>query len=228
VRRLEQRPRVLDAASAVGYYGVPEAGTRYDEGTPPQRGVFQSDLCVAAEHEARRLEGLGLRVVRLRFGVVLGTEDGAYPMQALAARLGVGAVLGSGCQPVPWVHLEDAVGMVRWALADPAVQGAVNAVAPEHCDQAGFARALAASFGRRVWLRLPAAPLRAAAGEMSTLLLDGQAVWPRRALAGGYRFRYATLRQALLALAAPSSGRSAPVRGKPASPPAGTDARSSR
>ncbi|ATU67205.1 TIGR01777 family oxidoreductase [Piscinibacter gummiphilus] len=209
VRRLEQRPRVLVAASAVGYYGVPEAGTRCDEGTPPQPGVFQSDLCAAAEHEARRLEGLGLRVVRLRFGVVLGTEDGAYPMQALAARLGFGAVLGNGRQPVPWVHLEDAVGLVRWAMADPAVQGAVNAVAPEHCDQAGFSRALAASFGRRVWLRMPGAPLRAVAGEMATLLLDGQAVWPRRALAGGYRFRYATLRQALPALAAASSGRPA-------------------
>jgi uncharacterized protein (TIGR01777 family) len=223
VRRLEQRPRVLVAASAVGYYGVPEAGTRCDEGTPPQPGVFQSALCTAAEHEARRLEGLGMRVVRLRFGVVLGTEDGAYPMQALAARLGFGAVLGNGRQPVPWVHLEDAVGLVRWALADPAVQGAVNAVAPEFCDQAGFARALAASFGRRVWLRVPAAPLRAAAGEMATLLLDGQAVWPRRALAGGYRFRYATLRQALPALAAESSGRPVPGRVERAASPAGTD-----
>jgi NAD dependent epimerase/dehydratase family enzyme len=126
------------------------------------------------------------------------------------------------------VHLEDAVGLVRWALADPAVQGAVNAVAPEFCDQAGFARALAASFGRRVWLRMPAAPLRAAAGEMSTLLLDGQSVWPRRALAGGYRFRYATLRQALPALAAASSGRPAPIRVERPASPAGTDARSSR
>jgi len=207
VRRLEQRPRVLVAASAVGFYGVPDAGTRCDEDTPPQPGVFQSDLCAAVEHEARRLEGLGLRVVRLRFGVVLGTEDGAYPMQALAARLGFGAVLGDGRHPFPWVHVDDAVGLVRWALAEPGARGAVNAVAPERTDQAGFTRALAASFGRRVWFRLPAAPLRVAAGEMSTLLLDGQSVWPRRALEGGYRFRYATLRQALPALAAASLGR---------------------
>lgn len=228
VRRLEQRPRVLVTASAVGYYGVPAAGTRCDEGTPPQPGVFQSDLCAAAEHEARRLEGLGLRVVRLRFGVVLGAEDGAYPMQALAARLGAGAVLGDGRQPMPWLHLDDAVGLVQWALSDSAVHGAVNAVAPEGCDQATFTQALAGSFGRRAWLRVPAAPLRAAAGEMSTLLLDGQAVWPRRALAGGYHFRYATLRQALPALAAASLGRPAPARAERAASPAGNDARSSR
>ena len=197
VRRLDQRPRVLVAASAVGHYGVPPAGTRCDEDTSPQPGVFQSDLCAAAEHEARRLEGLGLRVVRLRFGVVLGADDGAWPMQALAARLGLGAVLGSGRQPLPWVHLDDAVGLVRWAMDTPTVRGAVNAVAPDGCDQAGFTRALAAAFGRRVRLRLPAAPLRLAAGEMSTLLLDGQAAWPRQAPAGGYRFRHGAVDGAL-------------------------------
>lgn len=203
VRRLEQRPRVLVAASAVGWYGVPAAGTLCDEQASPQPEVFQSALCAAAEHEARRLEGLGLRVVRLRFGVVLGTDDGAYPMQALAARLGFGARLGGGGQPMPWVHLDDAVGLVRWAMDNGGIHGAVNAVAPERCDQAGFSRALAASFHRRMYLRLPAAPLRLLAGEMSTLLLDGQAVWPRRALEGGYRFRHATLREALAALAGP-------------------------
>jgi uncharacterized protein (TIGR01777 family) len=205
VRRLEQRPRVLVAASAVGYYGVPEAGIRCDEDATAQPDVFQSALCVAAEHEARRLEGLGLRVVRLRFGMVLGQDDGAYPMQAFAARLGLGAVLGHGRQPMPWVHLNDAVGLIRWSLDDAGVNGAVNAVAPEVVDQARFTRALAASFGRRVRLRLPGAPLRKLAGEMSTLLLDGQAVWPRRALEGGYRFAYPTLEQALSALAEASA-----------------------
>jgi NAD dependent epimerase/dehydratase family enzyme len=115
VSRLERRPPVWVSASAVGYYGVPKAGVICDEGSPAMPGVFQSDLCAAAEHEARRAEGLGLRVVRVRLGVVLGRGDGAYPMQALAARLGLGACLGSGTQALPWVHVDDAVGLLHWA-----------------------------------------------------------------------------------------------------------------
>ena len=205
VLRLEQRPSVLVAASAVGFYGVPDSSLRCDEETPAMPGAFQSELCAATEHEASHMETLGLRVVRLRFGVILGRDDGAYPMQALAARLGLGSRLGHGRQWMPWIHLEDAVGLVDWALRHIEVRGAVNAVAPDPCTQTRFTRALAASFGRGLWLRLPAAPLRWLAGEMSTLLLDGQQVWPGRALERGYAFRFATLQAALDELAATQS-----------------------
>lgn len=201
VRRLEQRPYVLVAASAVGFYGVPESNVICNEDAPGMPGVFQSDLCAAMEHEAQRAGALDLRVVRLRFGIVLGREDGAYPMQALAARLGFATRLGSGRQPVPWIHLEDAVGMICWALRNTHVTGAVNAVAPEACTQACFQKELAASFGRGSWLAVPSAPLRWLLGEMSTLLLDGQAAVPTRAINGGYSFRYPSLRSALLQLA---------------------------
>jgi uncharacterized protein len=201
VRRLEQRPQVLVAASAVGFYGVPANGLCCDESAPPMPGIFQSDLCAALEHEARRGEALGLRVVRLRLGVVLGRGDGAYPAQALLARFGLAARLGRGDQGMPWIHRDDAIGLLCWALNEPGLTGAVNAVAPQACDQAAFARALAGSFGRRVHLVLPAWPLRGLLGEMSTLLLDGQTVLPTRALAAGYRFRFATLRDALQDLA---------------------------
>jgi uncharacterized protein (TIGR01777 family) len=151
MRRLQKAPRVLDSASAVGFYGAsPNASMEpLDETAPPRPGEFQSDLCAAIEHEARRAEALGVRVVRMRFGVVLGHGGGAYPMQALSARLGLGAVLGHGRQPAPWVHLADAVGLVRFATAHQYLQGPVNAVAPEAATQAIFARTLAASFGRR-------------------------------------------------------------------------------
>ncbi|WP_431045807.1 TIGR01777 family oxidoreductase [Roseateles sp. L2-2] len=212
VRRLERPPAVLVAASAVGFYGAPESGVVCDERSPAQRGVFQSDLCAAIEHEAMRMETVGMRVVRLRFGVILGREDGAYPMQALAARFGLAARLGDGRQPVPWIHRDDAVGFIDWALRRPDLRGAVNAVAPDLCDQAAFSTALAASFGRRAWMRMPAAPLRALAGEMSTLLLDGQRVVPRIALASAYPYRFATLAAALRDLA---SHPDAPVRMRP-------------
>ena len=203
MRRLHKAPRVLVSASAVGFYGAsPNASMEpLDETAPPRPGEFQSDLCAAIEHEARRAEALGVRVVRLRFGVVLGHGGGAYPMQALAARLGLGAVLGHGRQPAPWVHLADAVGLVRFAMAHQTLQGPVNAVAPEAVTQATFAQALAASFGRRAWLRMPGLPLRVVLGEMSTLLLDGQNAVPSAERDQGYRFCHPRLSAALADLA---------------------------
>jgi len=139
--------------------------------------------------------------VRLRLGVVLGHGGGAYPLQALSARLGLGAVLGHGRQAAPWIHLADALGLIRFALARNDVQGPVNAVAPGAVSQRGFVQALAASFGQRVWLTMPAAPLRWALGEMSTLLLDGQNVVPQAALALGYQFVHPDLPGARTGLA---------------------------
>ncbi len=206
MRRLEQVPEVLVAASAVGYYGASPGPHAHalNEQAAAGTGQFQSTLCAAAEHEAMRAAALGVRVVRMRFGVVLGRDGGAYPPQALAARLGLGAVLGGGQQAAPWVHLDDAVGLLRWALQEPRVRGAVNATAPHVPTQAEWARTLAASFGRRVHLHLPAWPMRLALGEMAGLLLDGQRPVPAVATALGYRFRFPELPMALAALAAPT------------------------
>jgi uncharacterized protein (TIGR01777 family) len=201
MRRLEQRPRVLISASAVGFYGAVNDGSPCTEASPPKAGEFQSDLCVAVEHEARRAEALGVRVVRLRLGVVLGRDGGAYPPQALAARLGLGARLGTGQQPAPWLHCDDAVGLICFALRHSEMAGAVNAVAPDMPSQSEFTQALAAAQGRRAWLNVPAWPLRLLAGEMSTLLLDGQNALPSAAIAAGYRFRHPTLPSALVDLA---------------------------
>ena len=203
MRRLQQRPRVLVSASAVGFYGASPNGSfePRDERSSARPGQFQSDLCAAIEHEARRAEALGVRVVRMRFGVVLGRGDGAYPMLALASRLGLGAVLGSGRQPAPWIHLDDAVALIRFAIADATLNGPVNAVAPHTPTQAQFAHALAASLGRRAWLRVPHAAMRLALGEMAELLLEGQNAVPAAALAAGFRFRHPTLPGAFAALA---------------------------
>lgn len=203
LKRLDQPPSVLVAASAIGYYGNPvTAPTKaLDESGPPQPGQFQSDLCAGIERDAMAAEGLGLRVVCLRLGVVLGQGGGAYPAQALAARLGLGAVLGSGQQPLAWLHLDDAIGLLQHAVVTPVLRGPVNAIAPEGCTQAAFTHALAASFGRRAWLRVPAGALRLAMGEMSELLLGGVPLAPAAALQSGYRFRHPRLEGALAALA---------------------------
>lgn len=215
MRRLEQRPAVLVSASAVGYYGACESTVVCTEASSPKAGEFQSDLCVAIEHEALRLGALGVRVVCLRLGVVLGQGGGAYPLQALASRIGLGAVLGSGWQASPWVHLQDAVGLIRFAIQQPALQGAVNAVAPHGVNQAEFAEALAISLGRQVRLRMPEWLLRRAAGEMSTLLLDGQLVVAHKALNAGYRFLHPSLGAAFAALADSHAKPSLLVSGTP-------------
>ncbi|MCZ2496051.1 TIGR01777 family protein [Xylophilus sp. Kf1] len=203
MQRLRQRPAVLVAASAVGFYGA-SPGDSFeprDETSPPQPGQFQSDLCAAVEQDAVKAEPLGVRVVRLRLAVVLGHGGGAYPMLRPGARLGLGAVLGSGRQAAPWIHHDDAVALVRFALDRDELAGPLNAVAPDVRSQADFTRALAASFGRKALLRLPAAPLRLLAGEMGSLLLDGQNAVPAAALSAGYAFRFPRLDQALQDLA---------------------------
>ncbi len=195
VERLDQAPAVLVNASAVGFYGVRDPDAELDETAPAQPGTFQSDLCAAWEAEAKAV--LGVRVVRLRFGAVVGRDGGLYPPLAMASRLGLGAILGSGRQMMPWVHLDDAVAAIRWAVDQPRVEGAINVVDQDLVSQAEFARSVARANGSVVRLRIPATLIRALAGEAATILLDGQAATPRRLLAAGFRFRHRTLAGAL-------------------------------
>jgi len=198
--RLTQRPRVLVSASAIGYYGIDDrrSGTTpaARESDPPQP-IFQSQLCQDWETAALGAEALGLRVVRLRLGIVLGADGGALPPLALPVKLGVGAILGDGKQGMPWLHVEDAVGIIEYALDTPSLTGAVNAVAPEHSTHADFQRTLGRVLHRPIWLRVPALPLRAVLGEMAQLFVDGRHVDAGKLLAAGYRFRHPQLEQAL-------------------------------
>lgn len=197
MRRLHEVPRVLVSASAVGYYGLPGADLQLNEAAPPQPGRFQSALCVAAEHEAQRAEALGVRVVRVRLGIVLGHGGGAFPGLDFAARIGLGTRIGNGRQPVPWVHLNDAVALVCFAIAHEGLEGPVNGVAPEVVPQARLVREMAAAHGRNTRLRMPAWMVERTLGEMSELLTQGQRVAPIVALRAGFRFAYPSLTAAL-------------------------------
>jgi hypothetical protein len=196
--RRESRPVVLVNASAVGYYGV-RGEERIDETAAPQP-VFQSDLCRQWEEAALRSRELGLRCVLLRFGVVLGADGGALPAFARPARFGGAAVLGAGTQGFPWIHVEDAVALIQWSIERTDIHGPLNAVAPDAVSQRQFQQALCDALGRPLWLRVPAWPLRAALGEMSQLLVDGQYVLPARAVASGFAFAHPRLRDALSVL----------------------------
>ena len=198
MRRLDQKPAVLVNASAVGFYGIERVETELDETAREQPGTFQSDLCAAWEQAAMRADA---RVLCLRFGVVLGGSGGLYPPLALASGLGLGAVLGRGDQPMPWIHLDDAVGLIRFAIDMPLLEGPVNAVAPNCPSQAVFARTIARSLGTGVRLRVPAWLLWRLGGDAAQLLLEGQAATPKAALAAGYGFLHRTLEGAAANLA---------------------------
>lgn len=182
-----RRPSVLVNASAVGYYGS-HADEELDEESPPGDD-FLAGLCVAWEAAARRLEELGLRVVRLRIGLVLG-RGGALAKMLPPFKAFAGGPLGSGRQWVSWIHLDDLVGLILWALADPRVSGPLNATAPAPVRMRELATALGKALSRPSLVPVPAFVLKAVLGEMSGMLLDGQRVLPRRAQELGFPFRH--------------------------------------
>jgi len=196
VRRSKQPPRVLVSASAVSYYGASGAAVRVESDLPVGRDDA-SQFCVQIEAAATRARELGVRVVPLRLGIVLARDDGALPPLATSARFGLGAELGTGRQPVSWIHLDDAVRLIRFALQSQDLDGPVNAVAPETPAQSDFIRGVAARFGRRVCLRVPRAALRLLLAERSALLLEGQVAVPRAAVDAGFTFVHPTLATAL-------------------------------
>jgi len=193
-----ERPVVLVNASAVGYYGAEPEGECGEDA--PQGSDFLAALCGQWEREARAAEKLEVRVVMARFGVVLGKEGGALAKMLPPFKLGVGGPLGSGRQPFPWIHSDDAVGAILFAIDDAKLSGPVNVAAPGAKTNAEFTKALGRALHRPAFLPAPAFALRLALGEMSSLLLGGQNAPPKKLLERGYKFRHPALDGALASL----------------------------
>jgi hypothetical protein len=193
----DRRPAVLLNASAVGYYG-PRGDEPLDETAGPGTG-FLAEVCQAWEREALAAEGLGVRVVRLRLGVVLAADGGALARMLPPFRAFLGGPIGSGTQWMSWIHRDDVTGLMVDALENPSYQGAVNATAPQPVTNREFAAALGRALARPAVVRTPALVLRLALGEMADMLVTGQRVLPRVATRLEYRWRYAELGTALRA-----------------------------
>jgi hypothetical protein len=198
--RLPHKPQVLVCASAVGYYGS-RGDEILNESSAPG-GDYLAQLCVDWEKEAQAAEASGIRVVRVRTGLVLDARGGALPRMLPPFRLGLGGKLGNGQHWMSWIHLEDLGALFQFALANP-VSGPLNGVAPNPVINAEFTRALASAVHRPAIFPMPAFALRALFGEMSEVLLASQRALPQAAEAAGFRFRYPELAPALAAVLKP-------------------------
>lgn len=191
----ESRPDHLIQAAAVGYYGIDRQGPQTED-APPGSG-FLASVCQDWEASTAGVEGLGVRRAVARIGVVLSRDGGALPRMLLPFRLFVGGPLGSGRQPLPWIHIADTVGALQWLITQAGATGAFNLTAPEAVDNAAFSKALGKALRRPAFMPAPAPALRLALGEMATIVLDGQAAVPARLTAAGYGFRFPQLAPAL-------------------------------
>ncbi len=195
--KAKQKPKFLINASAVGYYG-PRGDEIITEEAPPGND-FLSQLCRNWEAEASKAEGLGMRVARLRTGIVLGRGGGALPKMVEPFKWFVGGPLGSGMQWMSWIHLEDHVRLILHIINNPQASGAINATTPNPVQNKQFSRVLGGVLNRPSWLTTPAFALRLGLGEMAQILLTGQRVVPAAAQKLGFEFRYPELREALAA-----------------------------
>ncbi len=198
--QLPHPPQALLSASAVGWYGDRQEQGLDEHSPPPAHADFGSTLCQAWEAAALRAGALGVRVSVLRIAPVLAPQGGMLGRLRLPFLLGLGGRLGSGSQWMPWVHLDDVVGLFDCVLQQRDCQGVYNACAPGAVRNAEFTQALAAALQRWAVLPAPAWMLRLLLGEMAVLLLGSQHLQPLRTLQAGYRFRHPELRPALAAL----------------------------
>lgn len=193
--RGQGEPAVLVSASAVGYYGFSDDRV-LDESSPPGQD-FLAQVCRDWEAEAMAAQSLGARVVRARFGIVLGSGGGALGQMLPLFRKGLGGRLGSGRQWFSWIHQTDLTQAILFCLYQPALSGPVNCTSPNPVTNREFSRELGRALGRPAILPAPGFAIRLALGEFGSVLLKGQRVVPRALPAEGFSFHFPTVQAAL-------------------------------
>jgi uncharacterized protein len=194
IAQVKHRPAALISASAVGFYGS-RGDEELTEASSSGSG-FLPEICREWEHEADAAAAVGLRVAKIRIGVVLGREGGALPAMLPAFKLFAGGSFGSGKQWMPWIHVDDLVEMFRYAVENP-FSGVLNGCSPNPVTNAQFTAALRKALRRPAFLKIPAFALKALLGEMSEVLLGGQRAYPKAAQTLGLDWRYTQLGEAL-------------------------------
>ena len=192
---LEEKPKVLVSASAVGYYG--SQGDEILNETAATGNDYLADVCQQWESEAARAREFGIRVINVRIGIVLGAGGGALKKMLTPFKLGVGGRLGHGRQWMPWIHLSDLVHILSFAAEHPTFDGPLNATSPNPVTNRDFTRSLGKAVRRPAIFPVPGFMLRLALGEFGGILLHSQRVVPEAITGLGYSFQFPDLDTAL-------------------------------
>ncbi|GAP15134.1 TIGR01777 family protein [Longilinea arvoryzae] len=195
IREASHRPTVLLQSSAVGYYGIAEDQVLDEKSSPGLDRLSQ--LVVEWENAIQPVDELGVRRIIARQGIVLDDREGALPRMLLPFRLFVGGPVGGGKQWISWISRRDIVDGMLFLLKSENAGGVYNLTAPQPLTNAEFGKTIAEVLRRPYWMPVPAFFLRLLFGEMATVVLEGQRVFPARLLEAGYSFHHASLRPAL-------------------------------
>jgi len=195
VNSSERPPAVFLSGSAIGFYGQ-KGAEEVSEDTPPH-DEFTHQLCKKWEAIAFTAQSNVTRVCTLRTGVVLTAKGGALEKMALPFKLGLGGKLGSGEQYLSWIHINDMVNAIVFALENPSCKGAINMTAPEPVTNKVFSHALAKALSRPCLFTVPAFVMKVLMGESANMILDGQKVIPAKLTTAGFQFSFPTLEAAL-------------------------------
>jgi uncharacterized protein len=194
IANANSKPTVLINASAIGYYGTSETAI-FDE-TSLSGKDFLAQVCQAWEAEARKVKDAGVRLVILRFGIVLG-NGGVLGKMIPPFKLFAGGPIGSGRQWFSWIHLDDLVNLIVQALTKPEIEGVYNATAPNPVRMADLSQTLGEVMNRPSWLPVPAFAIEALLGDGAIVVLEGQQVMPKRTVETGFKYKYPNLQSAL-------------------------------
>lgn len=196
LENLEDKPSVFINASAIGFYEASDSKTHTEQSLDTSSN-FLAETVKKWESEASKAKDLGVRTAYTRFGIILGKDEGALPKMALPYKLFAGGTVGSGKQWMSWIHIQDIAKAIRFVIENKSIEGPVNLTAPTPVTMKELGKTLGDVLNRPHWIPAPGFAIKAALGEMSTLILEGQKVIPEVLNENGYTFQYPQLKGAL-------------------------------
>lgn len=197
LKNSKKLPKAFISSSAVGFYGAVTSENIFDE-TSPSSYDFLGDTCLKWEQSADSFSSLGMRVVKIRTGIVLSEKGGALDKLLLPVKFGIGSALGDGKQYMPWIHIDDLCEIYLKAISDSSLNGEYNAVAPEHINNKDFTKVLCRILQKPFWFpNVPSFAMKLLFGEMSQILLKGSRVSSEKIRKTGFIFKHPKLEYAL-------------------------------
>jgi len=198
--KIAQKKKVLRAfisASAIGYYGTTTTDHLFTETDPPSND-FLGKVCAQWEQASDPFIKAGIRTVKIRTGIVLTQKGGTLSKMMTPVKMGIGSAIGNGKQHLPWIHIQDLCGIYLKAIEDANMEGAYNAVAPDHCTNQEFTRMISRMLKKPFWpVKIPALLMKLLFGEMAVVLLNGNRISSEKIKQAGYVFLFPDLESAL-------------------------------